>query len=57
MDEKSAEEKEAVANGAKLPDDPSDFLRKQDESPQAYAIRIWQRVYCRDIESVLSMEV
>ena len=57
LDEKSAEEREAEANGAKPQDDPSVFLKRPDETPREYAIRIWQRVYCRDIENVLSMEV
>lgn len=57
LDEKSAEEKEAEADGSKPPEDPSDFLRKEGESPRDFAIRIWQRVFCKDIENVLSMEV
>ena len=35
----------------------SAFLRAEGESAEAYAARIFRRVFCEDIQSVLSMEV
>ena len=60
LDEKTAEEREhedqAEANGH-THDDTSEFLRKPDESDKEFAARILERVYNKDIETLLSMEV
>ena len=56
LDEKTAEEKEAEANGAEAAS-ANDFLRQDGELPEAYARRVFKRVFCQDIEKVLSMEV
>ena len=50
------EEAEAEAQGAER-DNPSDFVRGEGESAADYAARIFQRVFCRDIERVVTMEV
>lgn len=59
LDEKTAEEREhedqAEANGS-AQDDTSDFLRRPEESEKAFAARILERVYNKDIETLLSME-
>ena len=59
LDEKTAEEREhkdqAEADG-QTQDDTSDFLRKPEESEKAFAARILERVYNKDIETLLSME-
>lgn len=47
--EGAAEQKEA--------EDPSAFLRQEGETADAYARRIFERVYGHDIERVLRMEV
>lgn len=47
--EGAAEQKEA--------EDPSAFLRQEGEAADAYASRIFERVYGHDIERVLRMEV
>ena len=47
--EGAAEQKEA--------EDPSAFLRQEGEAAEAYASRIFERVYGHDIERVLRMEV
>ena len=56
LDEKTAEEKEAEANGAEQVT-ANDFLRQDGELPEAYVRRVFKRVFCQDIEKVLSMEV
>ena len=56
LDEKTAEEKEAEGNGAEQAS-ANDFLRQDGELPEAYARRVFKRVFCQDIEKVLSMEV
>lgn len=56
LDEKTKEEEAAETDGAEK-DDPSDFLQRNGESAETYARRIFERVFCRDIEKVLSMEV
>ena len=38
-------------------EDPSAFLRQEGEAAEAYASRIFERVYGHDIERVLRMEV
>ncbi len=38
-------------------EDPSAFLRQEGEAAEAYARRIFERVYGHDIERVLRMEV
>lgn len=59
LDEKTAGEREhgeqAEANG-QTRDDTSDFLQKPEESEKAFAARILERVYNKDIETLLSME-
>ncbi len=52
LDEETAEEKEA---GQK--DDPSFFQRGADEDAEPYARRVFQRVFCDDIQRVLRMDV
>ncbi len=37
--------------------DPSAFMVGEGEDPRAYAARIFRRVFCTDIESVLRMDV
>lgn len=44
-------------NGTPAAEDPSEFLAGEGEDPGAYAARIFQRVFCNDIESVLRMDV
>ena len=44
-------------SGAPAAEDPSEFLAGEGEDPGAYAARIFQRVFCNDIESVLRMDV
>ena len=43
--------------GALPAEDPSTFLARDGEDPGAYAARIFRRVFCADIESVLKMDV
>lgn len=43
--------------GAPAAEDLSEFLAGKGEDPGAYAARIFQRVFCNDIESVLRMDV
>ncbi len=52
LDEETAEETEA---GQK--DDPSFFQRGADEAAEPYARRVFQRVFCDDIQRVLRMDV
>ena len=52
LDEETAEEKDS---GEK--DDPSFFQRGADESAEPYARRVFQRVFCDDIQRVLRMDV
>ena len=52
LDEETAEEKAA---GEK--DDPSFFLRGEGEGAEAYARRVFQRVFCDDIQRILRMDV
>ena len=54
LDEASGEGKE---NGEARTEDPSAFLRGIDEAADAYARRIFDLVFCRDIEKALGMEV
>lgn len=57
MDEKTDEEKgaEGEPNGDSH-DDPSEFLRQPGESAAAFASRILERVFNRDIEKLLRIE-
>ncbi len=43
--------------GEQAAEDPSAFLVGDGEDPRAYAARIFRRVFCADIESVLRMDV
>ena len=43
--------------GALPAEDLSKFLARDGEDPGAYAARIFRRVFCADIESVLKMDV
>ena len=52
LDEETAEEKAA---GEK--DDPSFFQRRAGEGAEEYARRVFQRVFCNDIQRVLRMDV
>lgn len=52
LDEETQEEK-AAGQG----DDPSFFLRREAEAAVPYARRIFERVFCSDIERVLKMDV
>lgn len=36
--------------------DPSFFLRKDDESSLQYALRVFERLYSRDIQRLLGLE-
>lgn len=54
LDEKAAEA-EAEESGAA--DDLSDFQQQEGEAPEAFARRIFHRVFCSDIEKVLTLEV
>lgn len=56
LDERPAGEGDAGPSGASAAD-PSEFVRREGEGSLAYAARIFERVYNRGIESVLSMEV
>lgn len=44
-------------NGAETSEDISSFARKEGEAVDAYARRIFERVYGHDIERVLRMDV
>lgn len=52
LDEETQEEK-----AAGQVDDPSFFLRQEGEEAVPYARRIFERVFCSDIERVLRMDV
>lgn len=43
--------------GGEKEEGPSVFLRRDGESADAYAARIFRRVFTEDIENVLTMEV
>jgi hypothetical protein len=43
--------------GEQAAEDASAFLVGEGEDPRAYAARIFRRVFCTDIESVLRMDV
>ena len=45
------------SGGAEQQDGASAFMRREGEGAQNYARRIFQRVFCEDIRSVLQMEV
>ena len=51
LDEETAEEE------AGQKDDPSFFQRGADEAAEPYARRVFQRVFCDDIQRVLRMDV
>ena len=58
LDEAAAKEEGADANGdAADGQDATAFLRGPDEPTEAYARRIFHRVFDEDIVEVLSMEV
>ena len=58
LDEAAAKEEGAEAiGGAGDGDNATAFLRGPDESAEAYARRIFHRVFEEDIVKVLSMEV
>ena len=44
-------------SGAEQQDGASAFMRREGEGAGAYARRVFQRVFCEDIRSVLQMEV
>ena len=52
LDEETQEEMAAGQS-----DDPSFFLRRDEEPTVVYARRIFERVFCSDIERVLKMDV
>lgn len=52
LDEETQEEKAAGQS-----DDPSFFLRREGEAAVPYARRVFERVFCSDIERVLKMDV
>lgn len=52
LDEETQEQKAANQG-----DDPSFFLRREGEPAVPYARRIFERVFCTDIERVLKMDV
>lgn len=52
LDEETQEEKAAGQS-----DDPCFFLRREAETAVPYARRVFERVFCSDIERVLKMDV
>ena len=60
LDEKTEEEKRndnSAESSGRSTDDPSDFLRRPEESAKAFAARIFERVFNTDIQTLLAMEV